>query len=287
MGSDPAGSAGGRVVADVSTAHQHQLRAAVCGAPAPPETGAGLRRRMLAEGLGTALLVAFGAGSLLAAKVAEPTPVGFAGLGFVALTFGFAVALAVYVVGVTSGAHINPAVTVALAAARRFPWRDVAPYLVAQLIGASIGALLLVAVFGTATATAASTGATVLGDGVGFGRGVLAEALGTFLLVLVVMALAVDHLAPDGWAGLGIGLAIATEILLIGPLTGGSVNPARTFGPYLANSLAGGSTPWSQLLVYIVGPLLGGTAAALTYRAVAPRNQPRDRTTAPPEASHT
>jgi len=93
------------------------------------------------------------------------------------------------------------------------------------------------------------------------------------------MALAVDRRAPAGFAGLVIGLAVACEIMVIGPISGGSVNPARTFGPYLATTVFGGSTPWSELWIYWVGPLAGGALAALAYDLIA---RP-DRTAQPAE----
>ena len=83
------------------------------------------------------------------------------------------------------------------------------------------------------------------------------------------MALAVDRRAPAGFAGLVIGLAVACEIMVIGPISGGSVNPARTFGPYLATNIFGGSTPWNEFWIYCVGPLVGGALAALAYDLIA------------------
>jgi glycerol uptake facilitator protein len=112
-------------------------------------------------------------------------------------------------------------------------------------------------------------GLTALGPGVNGVQGIVAEALGTFLLVFTIMAVAVDQRAPAGWAGFLIGLAVAAEIMLIGPFTGGAVNPARSFGPYVVNQVFGGSTPWSEFYVYIVGPLVGGVAGALCYEFVA------------------
>jgi glycerol uptake facilitator protein len=100
-------------------------------------------------------------------------------------------------------------------------------------------------------------------------QGLVAEALGTFLLLLTIMAVAVDSRAPVGWAGFLIGLAVATQIMVIGPFTGGSINPARSFGPYLVNELFGGNTPWADFWVYVVGPLIGAVAAALAYDALA------------------
>lgn len=230
---------------------------------------ASLPRRVLAEFLGTALLVLFGAGSVVAALNIGGGTLNYAGLGFIALAFGLVVALAIYALGTTSGAHINPAVTIALAATRKFSWAEVAPYVVAQLLGALGGALLIVAYVGDRATGLGGVGLTALGSGVNPLQGVVAEALGTFLLVFTIMAVAVDKRAPAGWAGFLIGLAVATQIMVIGPFTGGSVNPARSFGPYLANQLFGGSTPWADFWVYIVGPVVGGAAAAFCYVALA------------------
>ena len=243
-----------------------------------------LPRRLLAEFVGTCLLVLFGAGSVVAALNVGQGRLDYAGLGIVALAFGFVVALVIYAFGTTSGSHINPAVTVALATARRFRWAEVAPYVVAQLLGASVGALLIVAYVGSRATDFGGLGLTALGDGVNGLQGIVAEALGTFLLVFVIMAVAVDERAPSGWAGFLIGLAVATEIMLIGPFTGGSVNPARSFGPYLVNQLFGGSTPWSDFYVYIVGPLLGGVAGALCYEALARPGAAVPPVSAPAEA---
>ncbi len=230
---------------------------------------ASLLRRLFAEFVGTGLLVLFGAGSVVAALTFGGGRLDYAGLGIIALAFGLVVALAIYAVGTTSGAHINPAVTVALATARRFRWAEVAPYVVAQLLGAFTGALLIVAYVGSRATDFGSVGLTALGPGVNGLQGIVAEALGTFLLVFTIMAVAVDERAPAGWAGFLIGLAVAAEIMLIGPFTGGSVNPARSFGPYLVNQLFGGSTPWSEFYVYLVGPLVGGVAGALCYEVLA------------------
>lgn len=129
--------------------------------------------------------------------------------------------------------------------------------------------MAVVGAFGVRAADLGGVGLTTLEPDTSYLAGMLAEAMGTFLLVFTIMALAVDRRAPVGWAGLVIGLAVTTEILVIGPITGGSVNPARTFGPYIATSLFGGSTPWSEFPLYVLGPLIGGTAAALVYDLVA------------------
>ena len=228
-----------------------------------------LIRRVLAEFLGTALLVLFGAGSVVAALSIGDGQLDYAGLGIVSLAFGLVVALVIHTLGTTSGAHINPAVTIALAVVRRFKWAEVGPYIVAQLAGAVAGAALVVAYVGDRATELGGVGLTALGSGVSPVQGVVAEALATFLLLLTIMAVAVDPRAPAGWAGFLIGLAVAVEIMVIGPFTGGSVNPARSFGPYLVNELFGGSTPWAELWVYVVGPCIGAAAATVTYELLA------------------
>ena len=246
---------------------------------------AGLGRRLLAEFIGTALLVIFGAGALVAALEVGQGKLDYAGLGIVAISFALVVAVAVYMFGTTSGAHINPAVTFSLAVVRRFPWAEVVPYLVVQLAGALVGAVLINAIFGSQASELNVSGGTVVGAGFTQAQAVTAEALGTFLLVATIMALAVDRRAPAGFGGLVIGLAVACEIMAIGPISGGSVNPARTFGPYLATSIFGGSTPWSELWIYWVGPLVGGAFAALVYDLVARPERTAVAQTGPPQGT--
>lgn len=233
---------------------------------------AALPRRLLGEAVGTALLVFFGAGSVVAALTLGDGELDYAGLGMVAITFGLAIAVAIYALGTTSGAHINPAVTIALATARRFPWRDAGPYVAAQLVGAVAAAALIVAVFG-GEATDRGLGQTTIADGTSYLQAIVAEAIGTFLLLTAIMALAVDRRAAPGFAGLMIGLAVTAAILVIGPLTGGSLNPARTFGPLLVATIDGGDTEWGDLAAYVVGPVVGAVLAALAYDAIA---RPRD-----------
>jgi glycerol uptake facilitator protein len=226
-----------------------------------------LARRIAAEVMGTGILVLFGAGSVVAALRVGGGELDYAGLGMVAITFAFAVAVAIYAFGATSGAHINPAVTVSLAATGRFPWGEVPAYVTAQLVGGTAGAALIVAAFG-GEAVDFGTGVTTLADDVSYLQGIVAEAVGTFLLLTAVMALAVDRRAPAGWAGFIIGLAVAAAVLVIGPLTGASLNPARTFGPLLVTTIGGGETDWGELPLYIVGPLAGGALAAIAYDVI-------------------
>ena len=231
-----------------------------------------MARRLAAELVGTAILVLFGAGSVVAALKLGGGELDYAGLGMIAITFALAIALAIYAFGTTSGAHINPAVTVSLAAVKRFPWDEVPAYVGAQLAGASLGAVLIWAIFG-GDAQDLGLGQTTIADGTNYLQAIVAEAIGTFLLVTAIMALAVDKRAPGGWAGLMIGLAVAAAVLLIGPLTGAGLNPARTFGPLLVATIGGGDTEWGDLPVYLIGPLAGGVLAAVAYDAIA---RPRD-----------
>jgi glycerol uptake facilitator protein len=230
---------------------------------------ADLGRRLLAEFVGTALLVIFGAGAVVAALEVGHGKLDYAGLGIIGFSFALVIAAVVYMFGTTSGAHINPAVTFSLAVVRRFPWVEVIPYFVAQLLGALAGAVLINAIFGSHASDLNVSGGTVVGAGFTKTQAAVAEGLGTFLLLATIMALAVDRRAPAGFAGLVIGLAVACEIMVIGPISGGSVNPARTFGPYLATDIFGGSTPWSELWIYWAGPLVGGALAVLAYDVIA------------------
>jgi glycerol uptake facilitator protein len=241
--------------------------------------------RLLAETIGTGLLVLFGAGSVVAALVVGGGRLDYAGLGMVALAFALVIAVAIYAFGTTSGAHINPAVTIALASRGRFPREEVGPYIVAQTVGAVVGALLVLSAFGDRAVDLGGTGGTNLADGVSFLRGVIAEATGTFLLVTAIFALAVDRRAPPGWAGFVIGLSVACAILVVGPLTGGSLNPARTFGPLLVTTLWGGDSDWGNLLVYLIGPIVGGLLAASAYDVIARPTEAEAAAAEPPQGA--
>jgi MIP family channel proteins len=156
--------------------------------------------------------------------------------------------------GAVSGGHFNPAITLGFVVTRRLSVLTGAIYWLAQLIGASLAALLLLPVLGSGLV---ALGTPALGAGIGFWSGVVLEAVGTFFLVLAVFGTAVDDRAPKSIFPIAIGLTIAFDIMAFGPLTGGAVNPARAFGPALA------SGRWANQLVYWIGPLVGGAAAAL------------------------
>ncbi|MDA5110990.1 aquaporin family protein [Brevibacillus thermoruber] len=230
-----------------------------------------LWRRSLAEFVGTALLVLIGPGSaafhgILSAKANHPTTL--ADIGVISLAFAIIVTAMIYTFGNVSGCHINPAVTIGLAAAGRFSWRDVPAYVTAQCAGGIAGALLILVVLGTDGAVIGNLGATVLSPTTGYVQGIAIEALETFILMLVIMGVAVDSRAPHGFAGLVIGLTVGGIIMMTAGPTGSSFNPARTFGPYVVDSLAGGTVDWSHFPVYVIGPLLGAVLAAFTYEAI-------------------
>ncbi|MFN2594732.1 MAG: MIP/aquaporin family protein [Actinomycetota bacterium] len=192
-----------------------------------------------------------------------------------AVAFAFAIALAVmiYAVGGVSGGHFNQAIAFALAVTRRFDWREVPLYWVAQILG-GIGADFVIAgIYGQTGASVGNTdvlfGATTVAHGIGFNQALLAEALIAFILMTAVMAVAVDNRAPKGWSGLIIGLALGGGLLVTASATGGSANFARSLGPFVATLPYNvHSVPWSDLYVYAAGPLIGATAAALVYESV-------------------
>lgn len=231
-----------------------------------------LWKRSAAELIGTALLVLIGPGTaaflgILTAKSNQAATL--ADIGVVSLAFGLIVAAMIYTFGKVSGCHINPAVTVALASVGRFSWQEVPAYIAAQLVGGVVGALGIVAVLGSDGAVVGNLGATVLSADTSYIRGMVIEAIEAYVLMLVIMGVAVDQRAPAGFAGLIIGLTVAGIIMMTAGPTGSSFNPARTFGPYVIDSLMGGKVYWSQFPIYLIGPLAGAILAALSYDKIA------------------
>jgi len=227
-------------------------------------------QKYLAELVGTFMLVWIGPGAAVVAGLVGVK--GLADVMAIAMAFGIAVAAAIYVVGKISGCHINPAVTIALAVTGRFPWGDVIPYIIAQLVGAAIASILFVVCLGAQAATSFNLGGTYLNTaaGVTLIMGLIGEIVGTFFLMITIMGVAVDARAPAGWAGWIIGMAVAGIIIALGPMTGASLNPARTFGPYIGNAIFGGLCPWGQfIIVYTIGPIVGAVIAAFLYDYIA------------------
>lgn len=229
-------------------------------------------QKLLAEVLGTAALVFIGVGSVPATKIiGGSAPFTMAELGVISFAFAMAVVMMVYAIGHISGCQINPAVTLTLAATGRMPWRQVPGYLAAQLAGATAGALAIVGVLGH-KAVDVGLGIAAYGTNIGAGQALFAEAIGTFLLVLVVIG-AIDKKAPAGFAGLAIGLAVFAIIIPVAPATGASINPARTFGPMLVGQLFGGTVHWSQFPVYVLAEIGGGLLAGLVYAGITARRR--------------
>ena len=206
-------------------------------------------RAHLAEALGTFALVFLGCGAI--AVDAQSGQLGHTGI---ALAFGLVIAVMIYALGHISGAHFNPAVSVGFAVGRHFPWSRAATYSMAQVVGATLGALLLRATLGAG----ADLGVTQpSGSDV---QSLVWEATLTFFLMLVITAVATDTRAVGEAAALAIGGTVALGALVGGPVSGASMNPARSLGPALV------SGDLTAIWIYLVGPVIGAVAAALTYR---------------------
>jgi glycerol uptake facilitator protein len=226
-----------------------------------------LTQRGLAEAFGTAALVLVGPGSVVAtlALAGRATPaVTEADLLGISFAFGFIITALVYAIGKVSGCHINPAVTFALAVTRRVPWREVPVYWLAQVVGAIVGALAIWAAFGH-QAIALGMGQTSFADSTSYLSAAFSELIGTGLLLFAILGI-VDSRSPSDLAGLVIGGAVVGIILVFGPVTGASLNPARALGPELVSTIAGGPPHWAQYVpVYLVPGLVGAALAAFAY----------------------
>ncbi len=211
-------------------------------------------QRCLAEAIGTFALIFIGAGAIIANVISD------GGVGLVGIAFAHGIVLAVVVTATMniSGGHINPAVTVGLWSVRKIDSKHALLYIIAQLVGAVLGALALKFLYPAGAAASVSLGTPVPLGGLSFATAAAIEAVLTFFLVFAVFGTAVDHRAPKV-GGFAIGLVLVFDILAGGPLTGASMNPARTFGPALV------SGTWTQHLVYWIGPILGGVVAAIVY----------------------
>jgi MIP family channel proteins len=217
-----------------------------------------LGKAAVAEFVATFALIFIGAGAVIQAVGS-----GQLDLVGVALAHGLVLAIMVSVTGHISGGQVNPAVTIALWVAGKIPTFRAGILIVAQLLGAVVGAVLLRFVVGGDLFDAGGAGAPALGPDVSVGTGIVLEAILTFFLVFVVFGTAIDARGPwNKTAGFTIGLAIAFDILAFGPLTGAAMNPARWFGPALVGGL------WSDAIVWIVGPIAGGIIASVVYTSV-------------------
>jgi glycerol uptake facilitator protein len=227
-----------------------------------------LSRKLAAEFVGTAALVVCGPGTAAATfMIAKSTEVPFsmAQLGIISFAFMMVIIAMIYTIGHISGCHINPAVTLALAAAKKAPWSDVPGYLAAQFLGGTAGAFAIWGILGTPGVDA---GLGVLSYTPGnTGHAFFAELLGTFLLILVVFGTATDSRATPGWYGLAIPAVVFAVITVVGPVTGAALNPARYIGPMIARAAVGGGQGllWEQAPTYFIATFLAGLLAAAGY----------------------
>jgi aquaporin TIP len=217
-------------------------------------------RRSLAEFVGTFALVFVGAGAIASAGLTgDVSP----SLLVVALAHGLVIAVMVSAVGHISGGHFNPAITLAFFVTKRLAVSLTIAYLVVQLAAAAAAALLIRWIFPGDSAEATGYGSPALDPGIEVAEALVVEALLTFFLVWVFFATLADIRGTfKAVAGLAVGLTVAFDILIGGPLTGGMMNPARAFGPQLVDG------SWDDFWVWYAGPILGGAIAALLYELV-------------------
>jgi MIP family channel proteins len=209
------------------------------------------RREAYAEGIGTFILVFAGTGAVMVNKISGGA-ITHLGISFV---FGAVVAALIYGIGHLSGAHFNPAVTLAFWASGFFPKRRVLPYILAQSVGAIAASTLLLIALGPV----AKLGATLpLNDN--WLQSLVLETVLTFILMFVILGSGLDRRAPIGFAGLAIGLTVGLEAAFMGPITGASMNPVRSLGPAFVGRI------WQHHWVYWVAPILGAQLAVIVYR---------------------
>ena len=209
-------------------------------------------RMLLAEFTGTFALVFAGTGAIVINAETGGT-VGHVGIG---LSFGLIIMVMIYAVGHISGAHFNPAVTLGFAVGRHFAWRLVPQYWAAQLAGGLTASLLLRAMFGRT----ADLGATIPRGS--DGQSLVLEAVLTLILMFVITSVATDVRAVGQAAAIAIGGTIGLEALFAGPISGASMNPARSLAPAIV------STTWSDQWIYIAGPMIGAVIGVTLYQLV-------------------
>lgn len=211
-----------------------------------------LSKKLYAEGLGTFCLVFAGTGAIVINDLAGGS-VSHVG---VALTFGLIVLAMIYTIGDISGAHINPAVTVGFTVARRFPVRFAGPYILSQLIGATLASLTIFALFPTHE----SIGATMPSDGQI--QSFVLEIVLTFILMFVILGVSTGANEKGITAGIAIGAVVGLEALFAGPISGASMNPARSIGPALVG------LHFTSLWIYLLAPAIGALLAIPACRCI-------------------
>ena len=215
------------------------------------EVASSIAKTLVAEFLGTFGLIFIGAGSVLVNSITN----GALGLVGIAIAHGLVLMVMIYSLANISGAHFNPAITIAMLANKRISVQNATKYILAQLAGAAFAGLLLLAIFQNATS------AQVYGfpTQVQLGFGMLLEAVLTFFLVFTVYGVAVNKKAPAGVFGFAIGSVLIFDIIMGGTQTGAAMNPARAFGPAFASGI------WGPQIIYWVGPIAGALIASFLY----------------------
>lgn len=221
-------------------------------------------KKYLAEAVGTMVLVLMGCGSaVFAGSVAGTVGAGVGTLG-VALAFGLAVVAMAYTIGGISGCHINPAITMGVWLSGRMKGKEAGGYMLAQVVGAIIGSAVLYALVSTGGHEGPTcTGANSFHDGAMW-QAFIAELVFTFIFVLEVLGTTDEKKGAGNFAGLAIGLSLVLIHIVCIPITGTSVNPARSIGPALFQ----GGEALSQLWLFIVAPLLGGALSAVVWKVM-------------------
>ncbi len=224
----------------------------------PIELNRSNMKKYVAEMIGTMILVLMGCGSAVFAGIGQP----FAAVGTlgVAFAFGLAVLIMAYTIGKVSGCHINPAITLGVWKSNRMSSKDAIMYMILQVIGAIIGSSILYVLAKDSGATTTLTGANGYSNVV---TAFVAEAVFTFIFVLVVLG-STSKGANNQFAGIAIGLALVLVHIVCIPITGTSVNPARSIGPALFQ----GGEAISQLWLFIIAPFLGGAVASIVWRTL-------------------
>lgn len=217
-----------------------------------------MKQKALAELLGTFGIVF----APVALSASGRLPGGDSSLVAAAWVSGLAVLAMIYALGHVSGAHFNPAVTLGFAVSKRFPWKQVPVYVLSQLAGAILAAALVAAIFGSG-----SWGVHTPAPGAPPLSCLLLETMLSFFLMLVIISVATDSRAAGQFAGVAIGLCVVVLVWIGGPLTGGSMNPARSLGP----ALISGGPALSNCWLYLLAPCLGASLAAWIYSALRER----------------
>ncbi|QSX05637.1 aquaporin [Sedimentibacter sp. zth1] len=214
-------------------------------------------KKYIAEFIGTFILVFNGTGAIIINDLSNEAVTH---LG-ISLAFGFTVAFLIYTFGNVSGAHFNPAVSIALWKGKEINTKHLLFYIVSQLGGAITASLILIGIFGNIAKLGTTQPLQSLGNNAVL-ISLIVEIIYTFILMIVILGSAVDKRAHQKFAGIAIGFTIAIGVLIIGPISGGSFNPARSIGPAII------SGNLNYLWVYIVGPIIGTLLATYTYKLI-------------------